>query len=94
MGRTGSSASGSATIAVISRTSKWLTDEQRVRLVAEAPADLRLYILAGRYTAGRRATLHALRRRDLGLTAMTVTFPMTKNGDAPRSPCIPRCWPH
>jgi integrase len=68
---------------------KWLTDEQREHLIAEAPLDLRLYILAGRYTAGRLSTLVNLRRQDLDIQAMTITFPMTKNGDAHTVPLHP-----
>jgi integrase len=68
---------------------KWLTDEQRARLIAAADPALQIYILAGRYTAGRLSTLIELRRRDLDLEAMTVTFPITKNGDAHMVPLHP-----
>jgi hypothetical protein len=68
---------------------RWLSDEQRARVIAQADPDLRLYILAGRYTAGRRANLHELRRRDLDLVGMTVTFAQTKNGDSQTVPLHP-----
>jgi integrase len=68
---------------------RWLTDHQRATLLFEAGPDLRPYILAGRYTAGRLGTLVDLRRRDVDVAAMTVTFPLTKNGDAQTVPLHP-----
>jgi integrase len=68
---------------------RWLTDHQRATLLFEAGPQLRPYILAGRYTAGRLSTLAALQRRDFDLDAMTVTFPLTKNGDAHTVPLHP-----
>jgi integrase len=70
---------------------KWLTDEQRARLLAEAEPGLRRYILAGRYTAGRLSTLVDLRRRDLDIVNMILTFPLTKNGDSHTIPLHPQC---
>lgn len=72
-----------------------LTPEQRKRLVAAANPRLRLYILAARYTAGRRASLRKLQERDVDLTRGTITFRGTKNGDdvmVPLSPELRRAF--
>lgn len=60
---------------------RYLTDEQRTRLIERAHPRLRLYILAAVYTAARRRSLWALRWNDVDFVRGTITFPNTKNGD-------------
>jgi integrase len=68
---------------------KWLTPEQRARLLAHANPRLRVYILAARYTGARRGNLVALRVKDVDRERNLITFPMTKNGAGHRVPLLP-----
>jgi integrase len=68
---------------------KWLTPEQRALLLAHANPRLRVYILAARYTGGRRGNLAALRVKDVDWEWDLITFPMTKNGACHRVPLLP-----
>lgn len=60
---------------------RYLSPEERARLLDQARPELRLYIEAALQTGARRGELCSLRWTDVDMRTRTVTFPKTKNGD-------------
>jgi integrase len=61
---------------------RYLTPEERQRLVGGASSALRPYIVAALQTGARRGELLGLRWRDVDFKTGNVTFRQTKNGDS------------
>ena len=60
---------------------RYLSPDERLKLLDKARPELRLYIEAALQTGARRGELCDLRWTDVDMRNRTVTFPKTKNGD-------------
>ena len=76
-----SPAKGLQTVIMPSGRVRYLSPEERVKLLDQARPELRLYIEAALQTGARRGELCSLRWTNVDMRMRTLTFPKTKNGD-------------